>query len=88
MQELAKSRRQDRDESQDAIRQALATSRELLAAGRPEAALAACQKALRIDRKSPEAKELKAEIDAAIGAQEKPGDGHETGVFPLGEEEA
>jgi hypothetical protein len=75
--------RQARDEKSEKIRSALATARELLTTGRPEAALAACQKALRVDRNSEEARELKAEIDAVIASPEE--NAIDTGVFPLEE---
>jgi len=85
---LRESRQQGRDAKKSSLRQSLDTARELLAAGRPEAALAACQKALRIDRSSAEARELKAEIDETIVKHDEAADSGDTGIFPLGEVEA
>ncbi|MEN8150742.1 MAG: zinc ribbon domain-containing protein, partial [Planctomycetota bacterium] len=88
---MRESRRRGRDEQQDSLRQSLETARELLGADRPEAALAACQKALRIDRSHAEARELKSEIDAALVAEtagEPPAGTPEAGAFPVGEEGA
>ncbi len=50
----------------DVIAAALKTARDLLSAGRAQAALAACQKALRADRNNEEARALKGEIDAIL----------------------
>jgi hypothetical protein len=59
------SEKEHTDEA-SAIRQALDTARRLLTDGRPEAALGACQKAMRLDRHNEEARTLKSEIDAAL----------------------
>jgi len=68
---LREKQRIARDRKREVLASAIATARELFDVGRTEAALAACQKALRVDRNSEEARTLKREIDAALDQQQK-----------------
>ncbi|MHC4470227.1 MAG: hypothetical protein ACYS99_04620 [Planctomycetota bacterium] len=67
---LRQAQRAARDETRGRVSEAVHRARELLGAGNADGALSACQEALRVDRRSEEARDLLAEIEAALEHRE------------------